>query len=98
MDAARTLIAETGPVSWCDIAARVPGINPAAPSEMKLVRWTVENLSRSGELAKAGNRAVPGSRRPHRLYLLGDPQAKRDATDKASSGAALAAVFGRWSV
>jgi len=96
MDAARTLIAESGPVSCCDIAARVPGINPAAPSEMRQVRWTVENLSRSGELVKAGTRTVNRGRKPHRLYLVGDPHGPKPERDKARSGAALAEMLAAW--
>jgi hypothetical protein len=96
MDAARALIAESGPATWRDIAARVPDINPAARSEMEMVRQTVDNLCRAGELVKAGTRTVNRGRKPHRLYLVGDPHGPKPERDKARSGAALAEMLAAW--
>lgn len=67
--AAAQSIAEAGrSVTWRDLVPCVPGINPASPAEVRLVRRTVENMARSGELERVGRVPVPGSAKPMTGY------------------------------
>jgi len=54
--------------TWKDLVPCVPDINPACPSELRLVRKTVENMAAAGELERAGRVRVPGSAKPMTAY------------------------------
>lgn len=60
-----------GVATWHDALralASLGVVNPAAPSEARLVRRTVENMRAAGELRPGPAVAVPGVRRPMRGY------------------------------
>lgn len=60
------------PATWLDMARRLSAdhlINLAAPAELQLVRWGVNDLARRGELARVGKRRVPGAARPMTTFL-----------------------------
>lgn len=61
------------PLTWRGAAARLVEagyLQSIAPGELRLVRRTVENMVRAGELARVGEVAVSGSRRPMVLFSL----------------------------
>lgn len=43
-------------------------VNPASPADLRLVRKTMCNMARAGELARVGKASVPGSARPMTLF------------------------------
>lgn len=45
-------------------------LRSVGPSELKLIRRTVENMARAGELTPCGYACWPGSRRPLTLYRV----------------------------
>lgn len=55
-------------VTWRDLLPCVPGINPACPAEVRLVRKAVENMAAAGEIERIGHRRVPGSAKPMTAY------------------------------
>jgi len=61
------------PLTWRVAAAHLVEarhLPSVAPGELRLIRRTVENMARSGELAHLGQVRVDGSRRPMSLYGL----------------------------
>lgn len=56
------------PATFRDLAAHVPGVNPACRSEVERVRLTLRNLASEGQLERLGTKGVPGSCRPLTLY------------------------------
>ena len=88
--------AERQTLTWRDALehlGRLGLVNPAAPSEARLVRRTVENMRSAGELAPAAQVRVQGSRRPMVAYK----RAGSWATDWGQApGAQLAQAIGGW--
>lgn len=72
-DAVRELHGVQGSASLLDLAPRVPRLNPAAPSEMELVRRTLVNMADAGELQRVGKHKPPGSARWFTLYEPAEP-------------------------
>jgi hypothetical protein len=61
----------TQPATWLDVARQLGQlrvINPAAPAERMLVRDTVFNAARRGELRRIGVLRVQGARRPMSVF------------------------------
>lgn len=56
------------PATWRDLVPHVPGINPASPAEVRLVRKTVENMAAAGELQLVDRVRVPGASKPMNAY------------------------------
>lgn len=90
--------------TWRDLAADLHGqgvINAGAPSELLMVRRTVENMARRGELRAAQPVRVPGSRRPMTGWVTsccsnsGSERSTRPADMAIRS---LERAIGRWSV
>lgn len=83
------------PLTWrhaLEQLGRLGLVNPAAPSEARLVRRTVENMRRAGELAPVAQVKVQGSRRPMVAYAR-----TSWVTDWGQSpGAQLAQAMGGW--
>lgn len=72
------------------LARHVPGIDPASPADLHLVRVTVANMVTAGELVRVGALDRPGrAGRPRALYAPG--QAPND-----DGAAALASVLAGW--
>ncbi len=88
------------PGTWRDAAAWLARERGAAlaPAELRLVRRTLENMVRAGELAPVAERVcVPGVRRRLQAYVwvLEQPAAAgRGADAPGAPGALLAAWFG----
>lgn len=65
------LDAGTPGVTWRDLAQALADaglINMAAPSELRLVQKTIENMCMAGELPAVGEGRRPWSQRPLKLY------------------------------
>lgn len=58
-----------GHATWREVLPAV-GVNPSAPSEALLVRRTVENMARAGELVRVGSAKTAGSPTWLALYEL----------------------------
>ena len=58
---------ELAPCTWRDVVPAAP-INPACPAEVMLVRRTVENMVRAGDLVSVGFTKAEGSRVWQALY------------------------------
>lgn len=69
LQAAGSLAAERGGVTWRDLVPPMFGADRVAPSELKLVRNTYNNALRAGDLVPVGTVAVPGSSRPMTLCV-----------------------------
>jgi hypothetical protein len=67
--ALRSAFAERGPSTWAEVLPALP-VNVAAPSEVRMVRRTVENMVQAGELVRAGHHKVAGSRVWRMMYEL----------------------------
>lgn len=73
-----------------ELARFVPGIDPASPADLHLVRVTVTNMVTAGELVRVGALDRPGrAGRPRALYAPG--HAPND-----DGAAALASVLAGW--
>lgn len=88
-------LAGHGHATWRDALAMLAQrklVNPAAPSECRLVRRTVENMRAAGELRAAAPVRVKGSRRPMVAY------ARNWATEwgQSGQGPSLAQVMTAW--
>lgn len=83
--ALRAAFAERGHATWAEVLPACP-VDSRSPSEVLLVRRTVENMVRSGELVKAGASKPAGSRAWRTVYELAD------ADDAPWSGAAADSV------
>lgn len=86
--------AEQG-ATWHDLALRLGAaglINTEAPSEMRLVRMTVENMVKAGQAERLpGTARRAWARRPLRLY--GARAVAAGAVDAADQGADLAEAW-----
>jgi hypothetical protein len=67
--ALRSAFAELGHATWRQVLPACP-VNATAPAEALLVRRTVENMVRAGELVAVGNSRAAGSRIVRTLYEL----------------------------
>lgn len=60
------------PATWRDllphVAAHVPGLSPASPADVRMVRKTVENMAFAGEIERQGSKKVQGVARPMTAY------------------------------
>lgn len=65
----RAVFETRGPATWRDALPQV-GVNPRSPGEAMLVRRTVENMVRDGEVVKVGVSKSAGSRTWLALYEL----------------------------
>ena len=66
-----TLSESAQPMTWRTVAMRLAErrvINPAAPSEARLVRSTISRLASAGRLDRVGRAAVPGVNRGMTLF------------------------------
>lgn len=68
-EALRAAFAEAGHSTWRDVLPACH-VDTSAPSEVLMVRRTVENMVRAGELVKVGNDRQAGSRIVRTLYEL----------------------------
>lgn len=85
-------------VTWRDAAARLAEsgvINLGAPSEVLLVRRTMENMVQHGEARPVAAVRAPGSRRPMTAYA-GNWVTNWVQGGSAASGGALASVMTGW--
>lgn len=71
-EALRAAFAERGHATWREVLPACP-VNAASPSGVLLVRRTVENMVRAGELVDVGTSRAAGSRIARKLYELADP-------------------------
>lgn len=71
-EALRSAFAERGHATWREVLPACP-VNPASPSGVLLVRRTVENMVRAGELVDVGTSRQAGSRIARKLYELAGP-------------------------
>lgn len=62
------LAGESGALTWRDLVPHVPGVNPASPADVRLVKKTVENMAQAGELERTGQVRVNGACRPMVTY------------------------------
>lgn len=69
----RAGFAQCGHGTWRDVLP-MTGVDPRAPGEVLLVRRTVENMVRVGELVKVGSAKEAGSRIHRAIYELSDGQ------------------------
>jgi hypothetical protein len=87
------------PCGWRDVVADVP-VNASSPSEVRLVRWTVENMVRAGELVPVGQAKAAGSRVWHALYepaAWSKPEEELSAEQmREESLRAIGVVTGSW--
>lgn len=74
--ALRSAFSELGHATWREVLPACP-VNAASPAEALLVRRTVENMVRAGELVRVGNSREAGSRIVRTLYELA-PRAGAD--------------------
>lgn len=70
-EALRSAFAVRGHATWAEVLPAVP-VNLAAPSEVRLVRRTVENMVQAGELVRSGASKCAGSRVWRAVYELAD--------------------------
>lgn len=75
----RAVFEQRGHATWREVLPAVPGVNPRSPGEVLLVRRTVENMVRTGELVKVGSSREAGSRIYRALYELAEPQPEAPA-------------------
>jgi hypothetical protein len=75
-----SVFAEQQPCGWRDVLPYA-GIDARSPSEVMLVRRTVENMVRAHELVPVGLQKAPGSRVWHQLYELQDIEGQETAVD-----------------
>lgn len=82
----RAGFAQRGHGTWRDVLP-MTGVDPRAPGEVLLVRRTVENMVRVGELVKVGIVKEAGSRIHRAIYELNDareqvPEEQDDPTTR----------------
>lgn len=80
-------------VTWRDVAAQLHSrrlVDCNAPSEVRIVRRTVENMATAGEVLRVGKRAVPGARRQMTTY------ARQSSWATAPFGNDLGGVMRSW--
>ena len=84
-----------GPATW---RAMLPatGVDPCSPAEVRLVRHTVENMVRAGELEPCGKEKAAGSRVWCTVYERA-PETF-DAGSQAASFAQLGEVARSWAM
>lgn len=68
-EALRSAFAERSSATWREVLPSCP-VNLASPAEVMLVRRTVENMVRAGELEQAGKSKAEGSRIWRTMYEL----------------------------
>ena len=81
-------------VTWRDLAQALADaklIDMAAPSELRLVQKTIENMASAGELPAVGEGRRPWSRRPLKLYGA-RAESAGGAGDARALGAAMFAM------
>ena len=71
--ALRSAFAQCGDATWREVLPACP-VNVASPAEVMLVRRTVENMVRAGELVNVGTSREAGSRIARTLYELAPPR------------------------
>jgi hypothetical protein len=65
------------PLTWLDVLPAVPGLNAASPADRELVRCTINNMARAGQLVRVDRRRVLGAARPMntwRAAVSSDPR------------------------
>jgi hypothetical protein len=85
---------QRAPCTWQAVLPLV-GVNPRSRSEVVLVRRTVENMKRAGELVHAGRDKAAGSRVWRAMYELA-ARADGQAAGWAQAATALDGVTRRW--
>lgn len=76
----RAVFEQRGHATWREVLP-LTGVNPRAPGEVLLVRRTVENMVRAGELVKVGVSRDAGSRVYRSLYELNPEASAPSAPD-----------------
>lgn len=51
-----------------DLVHQVPGMSANSPGDLELVRQTLHDMAKAGELRRVGTERVPGACRPATLY------------------------------
>jgi hypothetical protein len=75
-----------------ELVALVPGMRSSSSSDVLLVRWTVENMVRAGELCRDDSTPSKGRACYHRRFLPAKP-----AENAQTAADVLAAVLSSWS-
>lgn len=91
------VFAHAAPCGWRDVLPHLAhiGLDPRSPSEALLVRRTVVNMARAGELVRVGSNKAAGRRVWHALYEPAEPApAQLCPRPEALSG--LATVMSAW--
>ena len=96
LDAFTSLAAERGHATWRDAAQwlgerRV--ISPQAPSEVRLVRMTTENLVRAEQLVRVGSFKAEGARVWQAVY---EPASSACTADELTAAATLTTAMQQW--
>lgn len=93
--ALRAAFAERGHATWAEVLPACP-VNAQSPAEVRLVRRTVENMVRAGELVPAGTSKPAGSRVWRTLYELAEPDSAPWSGAATDSLALLQDVVTGW--
>jgi hypothetical protein len=92
-DALVAAYSQVGAASWREVLPHVP-VNSGSPAEVTLVRRTVENMARKGELVRCGEEKPAGSTVWLAVYELAAPA--EDLPQPWGGIEALAEVVNLW--
>jgi hypothetical protein len=96
----RAVFSERGASTWREVMSAIPAASAQSPSERALVRRTVENMVRSGEVLRVGQAKPAGSKRWHALYEAAPPVAYEEpaAAERGADMQPLADVMKNWMI
>lgn len=86
---------QVGAASWREVLPHVP-VNSSSPAEVTLVRRTVENMARAGELVRCGEEKPAGSGVWLAVYELAAPPEPADVPQPWGGIEVLAEVVNLW--
>lgn len=87
--ALRSAFAELQPCGWRDVLPHMP-VNPRSPSEVLMVRRTVEHMVQAEELVPVGKQKLAGSRVWYQTYEM--PQPEQQTAEQAMRDECLRAI------